>query len=81
MATKVVVDSGADNIDLSSSIIITQEELDRYANACLKDSCTLVRDYAKDHHKYKDRRGDLTRAIRYRVIDRVKRRRNLHKRF
>ena len=52
MATKVVVDSGADNIDLSSSIIITQEELDRYANACLKDSCTLVRDYAKDHQLF-----------------------------
>ena len=72
MATKVVVGSG-DNIDLSSNILITQEEVDRYVNACLRDSCTLVRDYAKENHRYKNRSGELTRAIRFRVIDKVKR--------
>lgn len=57
---------------LASDIRIKQENVDRYVKTCLHKSCELIRDYAKQHHSYKDRTHDLTKAIRYKVISDVK---------
>ena len=60
---------------------LSQEDVNRYINKSLKDSCRLIRDYARKHHRYEDnparqaREGHvgLTRAIHFRIIDKVKR--------
>jgi len=60
---------------------ISKEEITRYINKSLNESCRLIRDYARTHHRYEDnparqsREGyvGLTRAIHFRVIDKIKR--------
>lgn len=51
-------------------LTLTQDDVGRYVKACLHDSCKLIVKYAKEHHYYKDYTGNLTRAIKFRVLDR-----------
>lgn len=60
---------------------LSKEDIDRYINKSLTSSCRVIRDYARKHHRYEDnparqkREGHigLTRAIHFRVIDKIKR--------
>lgn len=61
-----------DKSEVESDIRITQEDVDRYINSCLRDSCKLIRDYARGNHEFNNKTGKLERAIRFRVIDKVK---------
>jgi hypothetical protein len=54
---------------LKSDISIPQENVDKYIQSCLHDSCVLVRNYAKNNHNFKDRTGRLNRAIRFYVFN------------
>ena len=70
-------DSGKVSISIESSklkadINIKQEQVDKYIKSCLHDSCEIIKQYAKEHHSFKNKSGRLERAIRYRVIDRLK---------
>ena len=58
-------------------ISLTQDEVDKVLRPCLQKSCELVKKYAKEHHGYKDRTGNLTRAISYMTIKDVKNKYNL----
>ena len=60
---------------------LSKEQIEKYINKSLRASCRVIRDYARKHHRYEDnparqkREGNigLTRAIHFRVIDRIKR--------
>lgn len=53
---------------------LSRDAIDRYMTAVLKESSELIRDYARDpqHHRYRDDTGRLTRAIKYRLLDKAK---------
>lgn len=51
---------------------LSKEVIDKYIRKSLQRSCRMIRDYARTHHRYEDDTGRLTRAIRYRLIDRAK---------
>lgn len=60
-----------DTSGLKADISVTQESVDRYISACLRNSCIMLRDYAKKNHKFKNRTGRLERAIKYKVINSI----------
>lgn len=65
---------------LGSKFGLTKEQIDKFIQQSLRDSCRLVRDYAKRHHRYEDnparqqREGfiGLTRAIHFHILDKAK---------
>lgn len=72
-----ISDSGKVSITIESSklkadISIKQEQVDKYIKSCLHDSCQIIKQYAKEHHSFKNHSGNLERAIKFRVIDRLK---------
>lgn len=60
-----------DSSGLKADISVTQASVDKYIQSCLRDSCIMLKDYAKRNHGFKNRTGDLERAIRYRVVSRI----------
>lgn len=66
---KIDIDS-SDPLGKTNILTLTQDDVGRYVKACLHDSCKLIVKYAKEHHYYKDYTGNLTRAIKFRVLDR-----------
>ena len=60
----------SDHLGKTNILTLTQDDVGRYVKACLHDSCKLIVKYAKEHHYYKDYTGNLTRAIKFRVLDR-----------
>lgn len=51
---------------------LSKEDVDKYIRRSLQKSCRLIRDYARTHHRYENDTGRLTRAIRYKLLDRAK---------
>lgn len=60
----------SDHLGKTNILTLTQGDVDRYVKSCLHDSCKLIKEYAQNHHYYKDYTGNLTRAIKFRVLDR-----------
>ena len=68
--------------NLRKNFNLTKEDIDKYIRKCLKESCILIRKYARTHNNYEDnterQRAEgykgLTRAIKYQVLDMAKRR-------
>lgn len=66
--------------EIAKLFTLSKEDVNRYINKSLRDSCRLVRDYARKHHRYENRPArqereghiGLTRAIHFRVIDKIK---------
>jgi len=50
-----------------------QKSVDKYIKTCLRESCLLISNYAKKHHRYKDKTGKLTRALKFNVIRKANR--------
>lgn len=47
--------------------IFTDAEIGRYIVTALRSACELIRDYAREHHRYEDHTGKLTQGIKYNV--------------
>jgi hypothetical protein len=61
-----------DSSKVSTDIKIKQDNVDKYIVTCLRESCKLIKNYAKTHHRFSSRTGKLERAIKYMVIARLK---------
>ena len=62
-----------DTSGLKSDISITRKSVDKYIDACLRESCKLVKNYAKKNHKFKngaDRK--LEKAIKSMVVSKLR---------
>lgn len=51
---------------------ISRDAVDRYMKDMLTESSKLIRDYARKHHRYENDTGRLTRAIKYKLLDKAK---------
>ena len=60
-----------DTSGLKSDISVAQESVDKYIKTCLRDSCIMVSKSAKKDHKFKNRTGNLERAIKYMVVNKL----------
>lgn len=53
---------------------LSADEINKILKPCLQKSCRKVKEYAQNHHGYKDNTGKLTRAISYMITSNVKKR-------
>lgn len=59
-----------DTSQLTKGNLYTDKSLGDYIQTCLKQSCLLIRKYARNNHDFETRTGRLERAIKFMVLKR-----------